>query len=313
MEIKCNDNFISFNQEKLKLVKEIIQQMKNILKNIIEDINNTLNIIPQFENKINSFEVWTKNIAKYKPEENDKFQIENNNDILIAFEGYNKISSKIINDLLEYQKLHKDVSNHINNLLFFKDLPKVESKIDIPNNNIHLNISKKSLTASDMDRTETQRRKLQIFDSYNDNSNNLINIINEDNKEEKNNFICNCFVCNKEEATKIFQNELFCNNCLFKYVSKNDILYEYLNESPSLNKMSKNEINETLFLNSISIIIKRLLIKSNYLIKKGIIDSKEIILDVEKIFVYPFINSTPDFDSCLNFVKNANSVFKDFF
>ena len=106
---------------------------------------------------------------------------------------------------------------------------------------------------------------------------------------------------------------MFCKTCHYNYIKNDNLLNENLEESSFLNELSKKEVNEILFLNSISIIIKRLLIETNYLIKRGKIDSEEEMFGSKEIkIVYPFINSTPDFDSCLNFVKNTILFFKDF-
>lgn len=202
MEVKYDDNFIDFIQGKLKSIKEIIKQKKIILKNIIEDINKTLNNISKFENVANSFEDWAKNITKYKPEENQKNHIKNNTDFINAFEGYILDAQKIINKLSEYKQLYRDNYNLCNNLIFFKGLPIFERKLNTQNKNIDLDIPpEKNLTPSDIDKTETRERKLGFINSYNDNSsNNIINLINEDEKEEKNFFFSIVlFVINKRQ------------------------------------------------------------------------------------------------------------------
>ena len=307
MEIKYDSNFISFNQSQLKLMKEKIKEINFALKNLKEDIINALKSSEQLEKKILSFEEWMSQIHKYTPEENDKYKTQNYNNISEEFENFYKYNSNIINYLTKFKDLNIENFKISNDFLFYKGLSLVENIKFFSNIQNELNLTSKSFLSQDeLLRSAIREKKSESYDLYEE------NIINEEKKEENKYLTLKCYECNKN-AKAIFMNELFCDDCLLNLQTKQLNLKD-LDFPRYLQEKEEKEIKITLFLNSIAIIIKRILIKSNYIIKKRLIFSQGINNNNQNIIQnidYPYIKVKPNYDTCLNFIKDIFSLYKN--
>ena len=130
-------------------------------------------------------------------------------------------------------------------------------------------------------------------------------------KEKNNNSNCNCSNCYKNEP--IF----YCINCkkAFCIECKDIINFEENEHKIIIIKNNKFEKAKTSFLNSLSFLIKSILKKCNFLLKKANDNIKKLLeFDnksnsiIKKVFKYPKITDLKDFNSHLNFLIEINSI-----
>ena len=122
----------------------------------------------------------------------------------------------------------------------------------------------------------------------------------------------------KKKAKVMYKNEYYCQECSISIYNKQDA-YLYL-ETISINKNYPAKIYR--FLNSISICIKLILLKCDYLLKQTNIESIEFDENGKKINAisfthdinYPFIKDPDNIDSYITFLgdieKTLNKEYK---
>jgi len=189
-----------------------------------------------------------------------------------------------IGNYKEYEDDIKDLINKVNialddffNYNFFP--PEINNFINTSNISIHIESPENS-----------SFNKLSSYSKFN----------NESPKESEltNN---KCPICLKNDAIYLCQscNQFSCEGCM------NNI---HINEKNHIiKKLADQEKEISLFINSISIIFKNILVKCDYLLKK-VINKKDCFI-IKKISL-PYINNDFSLDKEINFITNIEEQYK---
>ena len=303
----------------IKFVKDIYNIISKIKENHSQFLNYLLNlqiskyekefvnevdkfnqvIRNEFSNKINYFKAKQASFEKLKI----KFKI--------YFENISKIyENDYIKRMKEYNQELEYLINNINSESELQNLNSFSSDNNISTNN-----------GSDGD--EEKRLSSQIIEGFK-------TFVEDINKNLKNDDISeinfNCSVCSFENPKKatIFCdkcNQLFCKSCydIIVKFDKNDNKCKH--NIQNIAKMKEqNKIGKKLFLNSLKIFFKRIIIKSNYLlnnqiqkikfIKNDDVNSSKINFIKKIYFEYPIIKDINNIDDSTekNFLESINNI-----
>ena len=303
----------------IKFVKDIYNIISKIKENHSQFLNYLLNlqiskyekefvnevdkfnqvIRNEFSNKINYFKAKQASFEKLKI----KFKI--------YFENISKIyENDYIKRMKEYNQELEYLINNINSESELQNLNSFSSDNNISTNN-----------GSDGDEEKrSSSRIIEGFKTFVEDNNKSLN--NDDISEI--NF--NCSVCSFENPKKatIFCdkcNQLFCKSCydIIVKFDKNDNKCKH--NIQNIAKMKEqNKIGKKLFLNSLKIFFKRIIIKSNYLlnnqiqkikfIKNDDVNSSKINFIKKIYFEYPIIKDINNIDDSTekNFLESINNI-----
>ena len=269
----------------------------------------------EFLNEINVF----KEVLERNDNSSEKTYIKDRqncfDELRIKFKKYyekilNIYENNYIKKIKEYNQNLEDLINSI--------IPEFEPKNQ--NSLISINI----FTSNESYR-EDERGSLSKLDNYNsyfkfcNNQNNNKILINDDisNSTE---IKYNCSVCFKEKVIFFCDEcyQLFCNDCFKEEEKFGNKDKKCLHNFQNIVKMKeRNEIGKKLFLNSLNIFIKRIILKSNYLlnyqsqkltlVKDSDINSSKINFIKKKLFEYPIINEINDSIE-INYLKSINDI-----
>ena len=300
----------------IKFVKDINDIILKIHENISQFFNyfSKLEILKyeeEFLNVVNNFNQIIKATNKFSKEEYLKIRQANfEEDLKIKFKNYSENISKLYeNDYIKRMKeYNQDLEYLINNF-------NCESEVkNLSNSNSGNNISTNNESFG-----EDKRSLSPIF--Y-DNC-----VSNEDNNKINNNddINFNCSVCsikNPNKATIFCDkcNQLFCDSC-YEVIEKLDKKEKCAHNIQNIAKMKyQNEIGKIFYLNSLNNFIKRIILKSNYLlnnqnqqikfINNGDANSSKINFIKKKLFEYPIIKDINDITE-INYLKSINTLVKN--
>ena len=291
---KINENHSQFLNYLLNL------QISKYGKEFLNEVDKFNKVIKnEFSNKINYFKTKQASFEELKI----KFKI--------YFENISKIyENDYIKRMKEYNEELEYLINNINSESELQNLNSFSSDNNISTNN-----------GSDGD--EEKRLSSQIIEGFK-------TFVEDINKNVKNDDISeinfNCSVCSFENPKKatIFCdkcNQLFCKSCydIIVKFDKNDNKCKH--NIQNIAKMKEqNKIGKKLFLNSLKIFFKRIIIKSNYLlnnqiqkikfIKSGDANSSKINFIKKKFFEYPIIKDINKINDSTEkkFLKSINNI-----
>jgi hypothetical protein len=305
-------NFVKDIYNIISKIKEILPQFLNYFLNlqISKYEEELLNVINNFNQTIS---VRTNKFSKkeYLKMKQDNFE----EDLKSKFKNYSENISKIyendyIKRMKEYNEELEYLINNINSESELQNLNSFSSDNNISTNN-----------GSDGDEEKrSSSRIIEGFKTFVEDNNKSLN--NDDISEI--NF--NCSVCSFENPKKatIFCdkcNQLFCKSCydIIVKFDKNDNKCKH--NIQNIAKMKEqNKIGKKLFLNSLKIFFKRIIIKSNYLlnnqiqkikfIKSGDANSSKINFIKKKFFEYPIIKDINKINDSTEkkFLKSINNI-----
>ena len=291
---KINENHSQFLNYLLNL------QISKYGKEFLNEVDKFNKVIKnEFSNKINYFKTKQASFEELKI----KFKI--------YFENISKIyENDYIKRMKEYNEELEYLINNINSESELQNLNSFSSDNNISTNN-----------GSDGD--EEKRLSSQIIEGFK-------TFVEDINKNFKNDDISeinfNCSVCSFENPKKatIFCdkcNQLFCDSCydIIEKFDKKDNKCKH--NIQNIAKMKEqNKIGKKLFLNSLKIFFKRIIIKSNYLlnnqiqkikfIKSGDANSSKINFIKKKFFEYPIIKDINKINDSTEkkFLKSINNI-----
>ena len=280
-------------REKKQFSKETIDKINNSLKNIkknIKEMNSNfgkITIINVQSNEIinkevEHFENWLDVIkqSNYVYDTNMKKKFFDN--LTNSFDKYDNYINKIEQEFEKIKKLNFSNTFEVRELV--SEPPPINTILSIDSSiNINMNENNKSDFYEDIIPNLDLSSKSDKFNS--DGANNKEEMKIEEKAEQE---------VKKKELEK-------------------GKIYEKIKE-----KRLKNKEIVT-FLNSITQLIKRILMKSSYLLKKRIIKSKNVDNDINeniniiRNFKYPYIENENNDESELNFIKEINKVLKEEF
>ena len=291
---RINENHSQFLNYLLNL------QISKYEKEFVNEVDKFNQVIRnEFSNKINYFKAKQASFEKLKI----KFKI--------YFENISKIyENDYIKRMKEYNQELEYLINNINSESELQNLNSFSSDNNISTNN-----------GSDGD--EEKRLSSQIIEGFK-------TFVEDINKNLKNDDISeinfNCSVCSFENPKKatIFCdkcNQLFCKSCydIIVKFDKNDNKCKH--NIQNIAKMKEqNKIGKKLFLNSLKIFFKRIIIKSNYLlnnqiqkikfIKNDDVNSSKINFIKKIYFEYPIIKDINKINDSTEkkFLKSINNI-----
>ena len=291
---KINENHSQFLNYLLNL------QISKYGKEFLNEVDKFNKVIKnEFSNKINYFKTKQASFEELK----SKFKI--------YFENISKIyENDYIKRMKEYNEELEYLINNINSESELQNLNSFSSDNNISTNN-----------GSDGDEEKrSSSRIIEGFKTFVEDNNKSLN--NDDISEI--NF--NCSVCSFENPKKatIFCdkcNQLFCKSCydIIVKFDKNDNKCKH--NIQNIAKMKEqNKIGKKLFLNSLKIFFKRIIIKSNYLlnnqiqkikfIKNDDVNSSKINFIKKIYFEYPIIKDINNIDDSTekNFLESINNI-----
>ena len=291
---KINENHSQFLNYLLNL------QISKYGKEFLNEVDKFNKVIKnEFSNKINYFKTKQASFEELKI----KFKI--------YFENISKIyENDYIKRMKEYNQELEYLINNINSESELQNLNSFSSDNNISTNN-----------GSDGDEEKrSSSRIIEGFKTFVEDNNKSLN--NDDISEI--NF--NCSVCSFENPKKatIFCdkcNQLFCKSCydIIVKFDKNDNKCKH--NIQNIAKMKEqNKIGKKLFLNSLKIFFKRIIIKSNYLlnnqiqkikfIKNDDVNSSKINFIKKIYFEYPIIKDINNIDDSTekNFLESINNI-----
>lgn len=323
---------IRYIPEKEKISHDYRIYSLNVLNNIKDDLHKIQIKIEIFEKQSEIyFNDIKKNFIKmYNEIDNNKLLLEYNN----YYYQYNKnkdnnIKEKLLKDfrtefinyydkiniiydfINDIQSLMKDIKNKIDGLIEFNP-PNINSFNDSINYNIdYINLSYSSL-----------------YDSYFEEiDNEKCNFCEKKNQAKYICIHCDILLCEEcykknidNKKTHQFELIYFKEFEEFRNINKeennekkeNDEKEEFNYIEKNNNNLNDNEKCKTLFLNSLTYIIKKIILMSNYILSKEKIKlintdkyNKNIKYIIRKIN-YPYIKNKTDFDSNLTFLKDIN-------
>ena len=256
----------------------------------------------EFSNKINYFK------AKQASFEDLKLKFK------IYFENISKIYE---NDYIKRMKeYNKDLEYLINNINSESELQNLNSFSSDNDNNISTN------NGSIGDEEKGSSSQIiggfeKFIEDINKNLNN-----NDISKSKEINFNCSvCPIKNPTNATIFCDkcNQLFCDKC-FEAIEKYDNNKCKHNIQNIAKMKEQNKMGKKLFLNSLTIFFKRIIIKSNYLlnnqiqkikfIKNDDVNSSKINFIKKIYFEYPIIKDINNIDDSTekNFLESINNI-----
>ena len=298
IKLKSDINYKDFLLNKINAIKQPIEEFNFEITNKHEVIKSEFEIriknLQKFlKDFIKEIECFESNISNLNPKSNKDETLKNMENIInnlnnlkntIRYEdNYIKRMNTLYEKLDEIDILLNNISGP-NNSLFF--LPEENSIINISENfNLDFNKTQSFL----------REGKSNIIEGFNTFIEDNIN----ENEESEFNYKCSKCLCLESICFCEDCNSLFCKKCLNnKNNRKHKIIYFN-------NFYSEHEKMLNLFFNSINGFIKRLLIKSNYLINKekieliesnNIIDNnKNEIKYLKRVFDYPIISDDKNY------------------
>jgi hypothetical protein len=235
-------------------------------------------------------------------------------DLKTIFINYSESISKIENDYIKRMKEYCQDLEYMFNNFNFESEPQSLNSSSSSNNRSIINGSF----------GDEERGSLGILDDYktfNEDNNKIFN--NDDiYKSKEINFKCPICPKGKEEIATTFCdicNQLFCNSCYEKIENLDNNKCEH--NIQNIAKMKeRNEIGKKLYLNSSIIFIKRIIIKSNYLlnnqsqklklIKDNDGNNYKIDYIKKKLFEYPIIGDINNINDSTEiiYLNNINNI-----
>ena len=284
----------TYKEYSISTLTEANECYHNIKKNL-DDLNN---IITPILKEINNVKLILSNIEKYYSSQSPK-----------------ELKPKIFNQLKEYIEKFYNKNSKIN-----YSMEIIKQKLDLlfdynfsPENNI--NSIDDSMNINFAKNYDSQEKK-SLFSNFYSSS-----FSDEENKHTINEeILIKCFKCNLESACYLCENcnMMICKKCEDEIINKTKHKFIYLD----FLKTNK-EIEKMAFLNSLKIVIKILLKKSNYLLnyEKKKIENVDIynsnksssdnyILKTINI-KFPYINPNNK-NSLLVFLEDLDSILKNF-
>jgi hypothetical protein len=273
----------------IKLVEQLDSDFNNALKNLLT--SEYSKIKESFKSEINDLIlILESNIDPL--EENYMENVQNYfNEIKKKCQKYNEVIIEIYENI--YIKNIKKYNEELNALM-----NKIIPDFKPPNANsfssdVHLNLNLNNFSTY----TETSNAgqngssPFSVLEEENKNTQTQENI----SQNFENNYICT--ICHKEKAIKFCDecNQLVCETCEKKDKWTNNCK----NDLEKISNISNsNKIGKVLYLNSLNNFIKKIILKSDYLLKK------------ETLFEYPNMNITDDLTE-EKYFKSINDILEN--
>ena len=289
--------FINNMSLKLKDMLGIIKDIKNTIIKIVEKF---INNYESLKKMINTYIDW---LGKITP------NIPDNNNILIKKDFNEEIRTKskafldslinisFINNLESIENSKNKLNDIFDEIINFNFSPPPQ-----PENNIKLNLDPFT-NIQNFDEENISINRQNFFQQVQEDENGEEQKSSEINSNDKSNNDKCCF-CNKNKSCYFFSRKLYCKECI-------NILFNKMiddKENPDWDNVLSFNSKKEIFIFSLEILIKIILLKCNYILNNDSKISRNIqnnqILEIKK-FKYPMIN--PE-NSELNFIEKINSV-----
>lgn len=299
---KYSPYYVDLNKKQLN---ELIKQINNF-KDHYKVLSDFINKFSEYENNlvvsIKILQSWLDSIEKLSVQDEIESCIKDHfNTFLKNFNEYQEKIQIIIKKLVELETIKNNIVDEKEkcSLTINFNPPKIGNLSSFSNNEIESNIEDSN--NSFLNKTPTFIQSLMKNEKSNEANNKKEPI--ELNEEQTEYLICR--EC-KENAEFIYKNKYYCKKC------SNNILDFSLVQIIHYNKTNTAKIYE--FLNSVSICIKLILLKSNYLISLGNIEalqskqgSKIMPIKWSKDINYPFIKDH-DNVNYIDFLKDIDKA-----
>ena len=282
IEIYFNEFFIEINKS--------VEDMKKELKKLLDSIQKLLEIYDKLKSKINIYQQFFNYLG-------DKTQFKKNDyykDVCEIYNIFREQKFKVKDNIDSVEKLNKTIDLKYNEFINFDFIP--DSSINISDY-----IQKDQNNNSNNNRSKTPSFIENYF-----NENNINENLNGDNERNK------CSLCQKQKPVVYSKKgkAYYCESCLNFYIDNNNNSINLDDDIINLSDITyKNNENKNLFLKSIDILIKNILMRCNY-----ILNNEELVFIMGgnnqiKILDYPNIKN--ENNDCFNFLKQLYSISND--
>ena len=302
-ELEKNTRF--FVVEGMKLLDEISKELDNSNK----EIENLKIFLLQywdkeknFRDSIGKFKSWLNSID-FLENKNDKKKEQLINEFSQIFLEYHEKINNIISILKKLENINKDIIDKkvtFESSLYFNP-PKIESSSFFNNLSKQLNVGQTDGSNQDSNITPSLVKSLLSKEKENN---------NEDEDKDQSDYL-DCKNC-KKKANFMYKNNYYCRNCWENIYLANRKAYLYL-EKIFIDK--KNPAKIYRFLNSVSICIKLILLKCDYLVKQSNIESVEFnengkinSISFTHDIDYPFIKDPDNINSYITFLGDIEQT-----
>ena len=303
--------------------------------NNFNKLENLINYIKEIEKEINSLEDTISNYSKQSKRlitDLSKYIINYKNSLNRFIQYENPIESKaeeeLCNQVKEYsQKLFTKIFSMYENK-YIQNIKKLIEQFEDSVSEIEIfeppNTNSFSPNISTLLNSDNQKSYEEDYSKH-DHKSGFTDFLKDDNlneneeEEYEENIILNCSICNNNKADSYCEdcNQLFCKKCFSDMVNKNKMKKIKHNTNQIKQNYKAKEIERLFFLNSITQIIKSIIIKGNYLINHEKIksynnESKKPIY-IKRKFNLPYIKGVNDNNSQKDFLNNINKILKEEF
>ena len=275
------------------------KEMKEKIQENIDKFNKNLNSL---QNTINNYIIWLKEFNHGNQDYNNMAQKDFNEDIrknIKLFFDSAKIFYGINFNILDSRKKIYDLFDKFINFDFF-DFSPIESNIIIIDSNL--------ISTNDISFQFDDFQNFIQSHSFND----LNEVENEEQNSSRHDSNDKCIKCNYKKPCYCYLNKKYCKDCIIEMINK------MVNEgqNPDLDDIIYFENKKELFMNSLEILIKTILLKFNFILNnesKASIDSEnQIRRNIYKKINYPTIisNEYKDLEKDFNLL-NLNELIKE--
>ena len=289
-------------QNKCKILEDMLGKTKEMKEKIQENIDKFNKNLNSLQNTINNYIIWLKEFNHGNQDYNNMAQKDFNEDIrknIKLFFDSAKIFYGINFNILDSRKKIYDLFDKFINFDFF-DFSPIESNIIIIDSNL--------ISTNDISFQFDDFQNFIQSHSFND----LNEVENEEQNSSRHDSNDKCIKCNYKKPCYCYLNKKYCKDCIIEMINK------MVNEgqNPDLDDIIYFENKKELFMNSLEILIKTILLKFNFILNnesKASIDSEnQIRRNIYKKINYPTIisNEYKDLEKDFNLL-NLNELIKE--
>lgn len=291
-------------QNKCKILEDMLGKTKEMKEKIQENIDKFNKNLNSLQNTINNYINWLEDFNHNNQDYNNNMAPKDLNEdirknIKLFFDSA-KIFYGINFNIFDSRKKIYDLFDKFINFDFF-DFSPIESNIIITDSNL--------ISTNDISFQFDDFQNFIQSHSFND----LNEVENEEQNSSRHDSNDKCIKCNYKKPCYCYLNKKYCKDCIIEMINK------MVNEgqNPDLDDIIYFENKKELFMNSLEILIKTILLKFNFILNnesKASIDSEnQIRRNIYKKINYPTIISNEYKDLDVDFMKKINLILKNDF